>query len=342
MSEFRLESPIFLVLLLLPVAILLIPQFRAGLKSRFQMRQSTLTYSDTRLLIVPDVRSWRLQLAWIPNLLRGFAWVLLVIVLARPQAGSGTDIIRGQGVDIVLAVDISTSMAALDFEPQNRLETAKSVISEFITGREFDRIGLVVFARNAYHQAPLTLDYPILLDLLDEVQLVSGLRQIEGRQLDGTALGLGIASSTNMLRSSTAPSKVIILLTDGDNNAGLDPLTAAIAAQTLGIRIYTIGMGTTGTTTIPNRDGGFDTMESDLNEPLLENISTQTEGLYFRAENTRGLQQIYGQIDLLERSDVERRIFIRWQDRAVFPLLLALVCLVIERILRLTVFQQIP
>lgn len=328
MNEFRLAYPILL---------LLIP---AGIYAFWRWRTPAggLRYSDVRLVAnLPE--SWRIKARFLPDVLRAFAWVLLVIALARPQTGNAVDVIRGEGVDIVLVVDISTSMAALDFEPQNRLEAAKVVIADFIAQREFDRIGLVVFARNAYHQAPLTLDYAVLLRLLDEIQLVSDL---SGNQLDGTALGLGIASAANMLRDSDAPSKIIILLTDGDNNIGVDPLLAAEAAATLDMRIYTIGMGRPGVVNVPTREGDIIQMESDLNENNLRQIASIGNGLYFRAENTAGLQQIYNQINRLERSDAERRLFVRWQDRADVLLIPVLILLLTERVLRLTVFQVIP
>lgn len=336
MIEFRFAYPLAFALILIPVFI----YTRPALRSRV-MQQAVMNYSDTRLLSGLG-KSWRVRLRYLPDVLRGLAWMLLVVALARPQTGQAQEVIRGQGIDIVLVVDISTSMAALDFEPLNRLETAKAVIGDFIAGRDFDRIGLVVFARNAYHQAPLTLDYDVLLRLLDQIRLASALTSTEGRRLDGTAIGLGIASAANMLRGSDAPSKTIILLTDGDNNAGLDPIQAAMAADALSIRIYTIGMGRPGLVNIPDSEGNIQIIESDLNEDTLQRIAEIGNGLYFRAENTAGLEQIYNQIDSLERSNAERRIFIRWQDQAAGLLLVALMLLIVERFLRHTLFQTIP
>lgn len=329
--EFRFAYPLVLMLALLPPVLHYV--YRPAI--------SSMVYSDVRLF---DrlAGTWRMRLRYLPDVIRYAAYVLLVVVLARPQTGNMQEVIRGQGIDIVLALDISTSMAALDFEPQNRLETAKAVIGDFIAGRSFDRIGLVVFARNAFHQAPLTLDYDILLQLLADVELVSELRQTTGRNLDGTAIGLGIASSANMLRSSNAPSKVIILLTDGDNNVGLAPLQAAQAADALNIRIYTIGMGKSGMVDIPDAQGIIRTVESDLNDDALREIASAAGGLYFRAEDTAGLQQIYDQIDTLERSDAERRIFVRWRDQVTPLLLMALALLCVERVLRQSVFEALP
>jgi Ca-activated chloride channel homolog len=328
MSDFRFADPLAFVFLLVPLAYYLL-----------RRRSMTgLVYSDTRLFSHLPI-SLRMRVVWLPDFLRWLAWLALVIALARPQSGNAVEVIRGQGVDIVLALDISTSMAALDFEPLNRLETAKMVIAEFIENRDFDQIGLVVFARNAYHQAPSTLDYPVLLQLLDQVQLVSELRFFEERRLNGTAIGLGLAASANMLRDSDTASKVIILLTDGDNNAGIDPTQAAQAVTALGIRIYTIGMGRPGVVQVPGEDGETTLVESDLNEDALREIAAVGGGLYFRAEDAQGLQQIYNRIDLLERSDAERLVFVRWQDRASLVLVVALISLIGERVLRRTLFE---
>ncbi|MFW5708767.1 MAG: vWA domain-containing protein [Chloroflexota bacterium] len=339
MSEFRFAYPV--ALLLIPTLVGLFAAWARWWRPDSSSTYSRLRYPDLRLMRGLPA-SWRVRWRYLPEGLLVAAWILLVIGLARPQSGSGIEVIRGQGVDIVLAVDISTSMAALDFQPDNRLEAAKRVIADFIAGRTFDRIGLVVFARNAYHQAPLTLDYPVLLQLLEQIALVSELREVEGRQLDGTALGLGIASAANMLRESDTASKVIILLTDGANNAGVDPLIAADAARLLGIRVYTIGMGLPGIVNAPDREGNIIQIESDLNEESLRQIASMTNALYFRAEDTAGLQRIYQQIDRLERSDVERTVFVRWQDQAIWLILPALMLLLIERTLRSTVFQKLP
>ena len=322
MTEFRFAYPLALLIFLLPLAIHFVP-----LLQRWRVQTGTMLYPDMRLLKGLDV-SWRVRLRRLPDVLRLGAWVLLVVALARPQTGRAQEIIRGQGIDIVLALDISKSMSMLDFDPQTRLEAAKSVMADFIQRREFDHIGLVVFARNAFHQAPPTLDYDVLLQLLDQVTLVSNSQQAEENRLDTTAIGLGLASSANMLRNSAAISRVIILLTDGDNNAGLDPIQAAEAVATLGIRIYTVGIGR------PEQGG--------LNESLLQEISMIGDGAYFRAETTTGLQQIYNRINMLERSDVQRKIYIRWQDR-VAPLLVVILCLlIIERFLRRTFLQTVP
>jgi Ca-activated chloride channel family protein len=263
----------------------------------------------------------------LPDALRLLGWILLVIALARPQSGTGEERIVGQGIDIVMAMDISDSMAEADFNGLTRFDAAKDVIRDFIDGREFDRIGLVVFAEDAYYQAPPTLDYNILKLTLENVPL-AGERGLSNR----TAIGLGLASSVNMLRSSEADSQVIILLTDGANNAGeIDPISAARIAATFGFRVYTIGMGTNEVAA-----------ENSLDEDTLRQIADITNGRYYNALTLSDLQNIYDQIDRIERSPIERQLNIRWQDRASIALVLALILLLLERFLRHTLFQTIP
>ena len=316
MNEFRFAEPLFLILIP-SLAIFLWINHRIHLTPK----PASFLYPDIRLMgRVAD--SWRVRLRHLPNIFTLIGIILLIIALSRPQMGNTREVIRGQGVSIVLAVDISQSMSAPDFAPENRLQAAKRVMAQFINQRQFDSIGLVIFARNAFHQAPLTLNYPILLHLLDNIRLAS---ELQGQQ-DGTALGLGLASAVNMLRASESVSKVVILLTDGANNAGIDPIQVALATRALGIRVYAIGMGKAD-------------IVSDLDEETLSQIATITNGLYYRAEDTDGLQVIYDRINRLERSDAERDIFIQWRDVAQFMLLSALIVLILGQILRYSVFQ---
>lgn len=316
MSEFRFAEPLFL--LFIPSLVIFL-----WLNQRFHITPvpPSFLYSDIRLM-GRVTASWRVRLRYLPNIFALIGVILLIITLARPQTGNTRELIRGQGVAIVLAVDISQSMSAPDFAPDNRLQAAKRVMGQFINQREFDSIGLVIFARNAFHQAPLTLNYPILLQLLDNVRLAS---ELQGQQ-DGTALGLGLASAVNMLRTSESASKVVILLTDGANNAGIDPIQVALATRALGIRVYAIGMGDADIT-------------SDLDEETLSQIATITNGLYYRAEDTDGLQVIYDRINRLERSDAERDSFVQWRDVGGIILLPALIVLILAQILRYSVFQ---
>jgi Ca-activated chloride channel family protein len=331
--NFRFAYPAVLLLLLAPPVMYLIQR-----RLRWRVGAAALRYADVRLVEGLPV-SWRVRLRWLPDALRLGAWLLLVVALARPQSGRSQEVIRGQGIDIVLALDISGSMAALDFAPQNRLDAAKDVISSFVAGRRFDRIGLVVFAHNAFQQVPPTLDYPTLLRALGSVGLATQLGIG-----DGTAIGLGLASSANLMRSDNTASKIIILLTDGANNAGgLGPVTAAQMVAALNMRVYTIGMGKTGLVPVPVDDAGNTQMvESDLDEPTLQAVAATTGGRYFRAEDLGDLQRVYDEINRLERSDVQQQIYVRWQELA-WPLLWgAAVCLLIERLLRQTVLQTLP
>jgi Ca-activated chloride channel homolog len=329
---FRFAHPLALLILLLPIVLFILSRL-----GKWRVAPAVMLYSDVRLFDNLE-SSWRVRLRRTPDVLRLIAWILLVIALARPQSGRTQEVIHGQGIDIALALDISGSMAALDFDPQNRLQAAKSVIGNFIAGRDFDRIGLVVFARDAFHQSPPTLDYDVLLKLLDEVQLAPDLRLD-----DGTAIGMGLASAANMLRTSSAPSRIIILLTDGANNAGaIDPLTAAQSVAALGMRVYTIGMGKTGLVPILDDRGNSRLIESDLDEDTLRGIAEMTNGAYFRAVDLVDLQRIYDQIDVLERSEVERQVFVRWQEQGFVWLVMGFTLLMAERLLRHTVFQAIP
>jgi Ca-activated chloride channel homolog len=310
------------LLLLLPAALLLFRWWRGLSKSA----PAVMRYSDTRLLSGLPA-GIRVRLRRLPDALRLLAWMFLVLALARPQSGIGEERIVGQGIDIVMAMDISDSMAEADFNGLTRFDAAKDVIRSFIDGREFDRIGLVVFAEDAYYQAPPTLDYNILKLALSNVPL-AGEQGLSNR----TAIGMGLASSVNMIRSSEADSQVIILLTDGANNAGeIDPISAARIAATFGFRVYTIGMGTSDVAA-----------ENGIDEETLRQIADITDGRYYNALSLSDLQNIYDQIDRIERSPIERQLNIRWQDRASIALVLALILLLAERILRHTLFQTIP
>ncbi len=290
----------------------------------------------------PDIRlfnqlpnGWRIRFRHVPDVLQLAVLVLLTIALARPQSGRSQEVIRGQGIEIVLAVDISSSMNAMDFSTQNRLETAKGVINSFISGREFDRIGLVAFAQDAFQITPPTLDYSAL------ERSVSSLRLATDMGLDdGTAIGEGIASAANMLRSTSSPSRIIILLTDGASNAGsIGPLTAAQAVATLGIQVYTIGM--VEASLIAAAEVRAQPADVNVDEATLQQIATITDGRYFRATDLTSLEAIYTQIDTLERSDVERVETVRWQDQAGILLVSALLLLILEQLLRHVVFQTL-
>jgi Ca-activated chloride channel family protein len=307
------------MVLLLPMAFLLWRWQRGNMGFQAVMR-----YSDTRLLSgLPS--TLRLRLRQIPNVLRVLAWLLLVVALARPQFGTATLSLQGSGIDIVFALDISDSMGTGDFNGLSRLDAAKFVITNFVRGRTFDRMGLVVFAEEAFYQSPPTLDYDLFLRILDNVTYATQLGL--GNR---SAIGMGIATATNMLQTSTAKSKIVILMTDGANNAGtIDPLTAAQVSQTLGVQVYAIGMGAT------NAD-------SDLDEVTLQRVTTLASGRYFNALATSDLERVYQTIDQLEQTPFDRQVQIQWQDQAFVFVAIAIIVLIIERLLRQTIFQTIP
>jgi Ca-activated chloride channel family protein len=333
---FRFESPWLLSLFLLVPVLAAWP----WLAKRWS-RPSGLRFADVRLAANPG-RSWRVTLRPVLHGLRIVALALVILAVARPQTGQAREIVKGEGVDIALALDISGSMASLDFEPANRLEAAQRVIGDFVEKRSYDQIGLVVFASNAFSQSPPTTDHNVLLRLLDRTELATDLG-ID----DGTAIGMGLANAGNMLKDSDAKSKVIILLTDGVNNAGeIDPLTAAQAAEALGIKVYTIGMGRPGEVPVPVTDMfGREQIvyqESTLDEATLQEIADATGGRYFRAEDTATLKQIYDEIDSLEKSQVEVEHLTRYQELMGWLLLPALGLVASEMALRKTAFRKLP
>ncbi|MBA3870011.1 MAG: VWA domain-containing protein [Anaerolineae bacterium] len=292
---------------------------------------NSIRYSDTRLFAGLPV-SWKVKFHGLPDILRWIAWGCLVAALARPQTGQSQQIIHGQGIEIVLALDISGSMETADFVPKNRLEAAKSVISDFIQRREFDQIGLVIFAHDSFQLVPPTLDYSALRTALSNIQLATA----QGIP-DGTAIGLGIASAGNMLRSGAAASKIIILLTDGANNAGdIGPVTAAQAVSALGMRVYTIGMVQQAASSSAN------TQQDNIDESTLKSVAAITNGRYYAASSETDLESIYNQINSLERSDIEKQVFVLWQEQFQWFAAIGLLLLIVEQLLRQTAFQVIP
>ncbi len=259
--------------------------------------------------------------------LRVVALTALVIALARPRAGARAETIRGDGISILLTLDLSSSMLAEDFQPDNRLAVAKQTIKDFIAGRDVDEVGLVAFAGEALTQVPLTLDYPVLLAAVDNLQP----HQLE----DGTAIGTGLVTATTRLQGAKGRSRVVVLLTDGENNRGtIDPRTAAQAAAALGVRVYTIGVGTEGVAPVPVGRGVFGLRYENrpvrIDEVLLEDIARQTGGRYFRARDAQALRRIYEQIDQLERAPIRSTRFVRFTELFQWPLALAALALLLE------------
>ena len=282
-------------------------------------------------------RSWKNTFRHTTWILRILAFSCLIIALARPQTRYDEQLVSGEGIDIVLCLDISGSMLAQDFTP-NRMEAAKNVASEFIDNRPADRIGLVIFSGESFTMCPLTTDRAVLKAQLSAVQ--SGLLD------DGTAIGSGLATGIDRLRSSPSKSKVIILLTDGENNGGLiDPNTAKEIAKSVGVKVYTVGMGTEGFAPVPVRTAGGVIMEREkvnIDEKLLTQIATETGGRYYRARDNEGLKNIYSEIDKLEKSKVEVTALKRYTEH-FFPFALAAAALLLlEMVLRYTLFRKFP
>jgi Ca-activated chloride channel family protein len=274
-------------------------------------------------------------LATIQPWVRGVALVLIVLSLARPQAGSTIETVSTHGVDIVLAMDVSYSMLAQDFQPLNRLEVARATVAEFIEGRPTDRIGLVVFGSLAATRGPLTLDHDMLLQLLQEVRVASPERS-------STAMGMGLATAVNRLRHSDARSRVAVLITDGRNNAGqIGPMAAAEAARALGIRVYTIGVGTEGEAPIPV-DGAIRYVRVDLDEELLQSVATKTDGRYFRVTDAGGMRDRFQVIDGLEKSRIESSVRVQYAELFLWFLATAALLLLLEWLLANTRLRRIP
>lgn len=316
---------------LLVIPLLVVWYIRRNRASTSDIRFSTLSPFDAT---TPTVRE---RLRHVPFLLNMIVIGALVVGFSRPRTSSDGENIYTEGIDIALVIDISGSMLAEDFRP-NRIEAAKAVARDFVDGRTNDRIGLVIFAGQSFTQCPMTLDYRVLKDLLQQVK--------PGVVEDGTAIGMAIAQGVNRLKDSKAKSKVMILLTDGVNNRGeIDPLTATQIAQTFGIRIYTIGVGTVGEAPYPVQTPfgvRYQNVPVDVDEKTLQKIAEMTGGQYFRATNNRSLKQIYGEIDELEKTRIEVRAYRSYTELFYGWVALGLCALVIERLLSNTVLRKLP
>jgi len=260
-------------------------------------------------------------------LARNLVIIGLIVAVARPRSSAQSENVTTQGINIVLAVDLSSSMLSEDFQPSNRLEVAKETMKRFVQGRASDRIGVIAFAAEALTQVPLTTDYPVVLQAIENLQA--------GQLEDGTAIGTGIATAANRLRNAPGATRVMILLTDGVNNRGsIDPRTAAQAAGALGIKIYTIGVGTEGLAPVPVGRGlyglRFEMQPVEIDEKLLSEISRATGGQYFRAHDAAALGRIYSRIDALERSPIQSTTYVEYHELFRWPLGLAILALLLE------------
>ena len=324
-------NPTYLYLLLL-----LIPMI-GWYVYKLSKNQASLQVSSTEGFDAPGVSSWKVWLRHVPFILRMAAVAVLVVILARPQSTNSWQNSSTEGIDIVLAMDISTSMMAQDLKP-NRLEASKDVASAFINGSPNDNIGLVVFAAESFTQCPLTTDHTVLLNLFKDVQ--PGIIQ------DGTAIGLGLANAVSRIKDSQAKSKVIILLTDGVNNQGeIAPVTAAEIAKTFGVRVYTIGVGTQGKAPYPFQTAfGVQYMDVDveIDEPTLKQIAATTGGQYFRATDNASLKEIYSEIDKMEKTKISVQEYSKKQEEYKNWAILLFSLLLVEILLRNTLLRNIP
>jgi Ca-activated chloride channel family protein len=328
----RFAQPYFLLLLVIPIAYVVLYYLKRFLKP------SAISYSDTQLFPNPKL-TFRIIIYRAIPAITAIALSLTIIAAARPQAGHGQQQVFTEGIDIMLALDISGSMMAEDFKPDNRLEVSKRVIENFIKGRHGDRIGLVVFASQAFTQCPLTTDYPLLTSFLDKVDF--------GMVEDGTAIGLALATAANRLADSDAKSKIIVLLTDGVNNSGqIDPITAAKALASLGIKTYTIGAGKEGLVDFPIQDPIFGKRyikrQSEIDEATLKEVASITGGRFFRAENSQALQEIYDEISNMEQTKIEVKEYYKYEELFSGILAWGLALLGLVVVLNATMVRSIP
>ena len=299
--------------------------------------QASMQVSSSEVFQLPEARSWKIYLRHVPFLLRMVLIALLIVVLARPQSTNSWQNSSTEGIDIMLSMDISGSMLAQDLKP-NRLEAAKDVAASFINGRPNDNIGLVVFAAESFTQCPLTTDHTVLLNLFKDIQ--PGIIQ------DGTSIGLGLANAVSRIKDSQAKSKVIILLTDGVNNAGeIAPVTASEIAKTFGVRVYTIGVGTQGEAPYPFQTAfgiQYQNVPVEIDEPTLKQIAATTGGQYFRATDNASLKAIYEEIDQMEKTKISVQEFSKKQEEYMQWALLVLLLLLVEVLLKNTLLRNIP
>lgn len=293
---------------------------------------------STTLPFAGGVKSYKNYLIHLPFALRVITIAMIIFVLARPQSTNRWQNTEVEGIDIMLAMDVSTSMMAMDLKP-NRLEAAKQVAAEFVNGRPNDNIGLTIFAGESFTQCPLTIDHTVMLNMLNAVKCDIA---AQGIIEDGTAIGMGIANAVSRLKESKAKSKVIILLTDGSNNRGeIAPEMAAEIAKQFGIRVYTIGVGTNGTAPYPY-GGQIVNVPVEIDENTLGRIATLTDGGYYRATSNSKLKEVYEQIDKLERTKLNVKEFSSREEEYLMFALIAFVSLLLEIILRNTLLKSIP
>ena len=331
--EFANKEYLFLLLLLVPYIIWYL-MYR-------KKTEPTMRMSDTRAYRFAP-RSWKVTLMPLQLILRLAVFVLLILILARPQTHNSWNNKSVEGIDIMMAMDVSGSMLAEDLKP-NRIEAAKQVAAEFIAGRPNDNIGLTIFAGEAFTQCPMTTDHASLLNLLQGVRTDMATR---GLIEDGTAIGMGLANAVSRLKDSKAKSKVVILLTDGSNNRGdLSPMTAAEIAKSLGIRVYTIGVGTNKVAPYPMVVAGsvqYVNVPVEIDSKTLSDIAAATDGDFYRATNNKELQNIYKEIDKLEKTKLSVKTYSKKYEAYQPFAIAAVLLLLLEILLRITLFRKLP
>lgn len=317
--------------------LLLVPLWAGWMWRRQKRQDNGLQYSNVSAARQTPRTFW-IRLQHLPLLLRTAALALGIVALARPQNVNQRVEQYAEGIDIMMVLDISTSMRAQDFKP-NRFEAAREVAGEFVQSRTSDRVGLIVFAAEAYTQTPLTLDYGFLQRMMGEVKI--------GMIRDGTAIGTALATAVNRLKDSGAKSKVIILLTDGQNNQGeIDPTTAGELAETMGVRVYTVGVGSHGSAPyVVNQPFGSNRrvqMPVKIDEEMLQTVAEKTNGKYFRATDKEGLRTVYDEIGQLEKTEIQEEIYTDYQERYASFLWAALAFVLLEVLLRTTRLRRFP
>lgn len=326
-------SKIVYLLLFIPLALYVLWYVLRGRHLNPSMKVSTV------MPYIQGVKSYRNYLIHLPFVLRVVVFAMLILVLARPQSTNRWQNTEIEGIDIMLAMDVSTSMLAMDLQP-NRIEAAKQVAADFVNGRPNDNIGLTIFAGESFTQCPLTIDHSVMLNMLNTVKCDIA---AQGIIEDGTAIGMGLANAITRLKESKAKSKVIILLTDGSNNRGeIAPEMAADIAAQFGIRIYTIGVGTNGTAPYPTYGGQVVNMPVEIDENTLTKIASITDGQYYRATSNSKLKDVYEQIDKLERTKLDVKEFSSREEEFLPFAIAAFVALLLELFLRNTILKRIP
>jgi len=328
---FRFAYPYLLFLVLLGPGLIF-------LYYRIKPKSAVLKFSDLSYLKSLPTTT-RIRLKELPLWLLGLAISFFAVALARPQYGTKVEEVKGEGVDIMIVLDVSTSMSLRDFEPRNRLETAKNVVQEFIRKRPYDRIGLVVFSALAFTHCPLTTDQQVLLNFVERVNFCR-------KEHDGTAIGNAIAMGVERLRSSKVKSKVIILVTDGENNRGIDPIQGAEIAKAFGIKVYPIGIYNPSGVLQPMDDIIFGTRYvvrmPEIDEQMMQRVAQITGGRYFRAVDPKALEQVFAEIDQLEKSPVEVKRYYRYAERFSFWAISGLALVLLGILLNETYLRRIP